>query len=186
MKQKNVYKGAIDLKVKIIDWSAINKIISEKVGKDVECRVGKGFIEDVEAVFDEKMGYEEIKSIIIDTECCGRTTEKQNFYFSELNDGVPFCVNFFENIPFYQVDEETENGKTISVFPSYEFSFDADDIKNHLTGEEMPLYQFMGSRYAYNDRISSNEMKILRLCYHKQIKEKNKNWLNQELTQIEE
>ena len=72
MKTKKVKKGALDLKVKIIDWTPINKAISDKVGKQVECRLGKGFIEDVEAVFNKELGYKEIKSLVIDNECCGK------------------------------------------------------------------------------------------------------------------
>ena len=53
-KQKSVKKGALNLKVKIIDWTPINKAISDKVGMQVECRLGKGFIEDVEAVFNKE------------------------------------------------------------------------------------------------------------------------------------
>jgi hypothetical protein len=47
MKTKLVRQGSIDLMVKIIDWSPINKKISEAVGQEVECRIGKALIEDV-------------------------------------------------------------------------------------------------------------------------------------------
>lgn len=40
-RQKSVKKGALNLKVKIIDWTPINKAISDKVGEQVECRLGK-------------------------------------------------------------------------------------------------------------------------------------------------
>jgi hypothetical protein len=148
MKTKQVKKGALDLKVKIIDWTPINKAISDKVGEQVECRLGKGFIEGVEAILDKELGYEEIKSLVIDNECCGKKTEKQNFYFSELNDGVPFCANYFLEVGFYKVDEKTENGKSISMFPSYEFSIDVDDVKKCLTGEEKSLFEFMGNKWS--------------------------------------
>jgi hypothetical protein len=39
MKTKLVRQGSIDLKVKIIDWSPINKKISEAVGQEVMCRL---------------------------------------------------------------------------------------------------------------------------------------------------
>lgn len=183
-KQKSVRKGALDLKVKIIDWTPINKAISDKVGEQVECRLGKGFIEGVEAIFDKELGYEEIKSLIIDSECCGRKTEKQNFYISELNDGVPFCINFFEEVGFYKVDEETENGKRISLFPSYEFSIDVDDVKKCLTGEEKSLFEFMGNRYGYNPRIDSNEMETLRLIYYFDSLNGNKEWSKTEMVDV--
>jgi hypothetical protein len=183
-KQKSVKKGALNLKVKIIDWTPINKAISDKVGQQVECRLGKGFIEDVEAVFNKELGYEEIKSLIIDSECCGRKTEKQNFYFSELNDGVPFCVNFFSEVGFYKIDEETENGKSISIFPSYEFSIDADDVKKCLTGEEQSLFEFMGNRYGYNPRIDNNEMQTLGLVYYLDSINGNKEWAEEQMVDV--
>jgi hypothetical protein len=183
-KQKSVKKGALNLKVKIIDWTPINKAISDKVGKQVECRLGKGFIEDVEAVFNKELGYKEIKSLIIDNECCGRKTEKQNFYFSELNDGVPFCANYFSEVGFYKVDEETENGKSVSIFPSYEFSIDVDDVIKCLTGEEKSLFEFMGNRYGYNPRIDNNEMETLRLVYHNDSENGNKEWATEEMVEV--
>ena len=183
-RQKSVKKGALNLKVKIIDWTPINKAISDKVGKQVECRLGKGFIGDVEAVFDKELGYEEIKSLIIDSECCGRKTEKQNFYFSQLNDGVPFCANFFEQVGFYEVNEETENGRRVSMFPSYEFSIDVDDVINCLTGEEKSLFEFMGNRYGYNPRIDSNEMETLRLVYYFDSINGNKEWIESEMVDV--
>ena len=63
MEQKQVYKGALSTMVKIIDWTSINKAISDKIGEQVECRLGKGLIENVEAIFNKELGYEEIKSL---------------------------------------------------------------------------------------------------------------------------
>jgi hypothetical protein len=183
-RQKSVKKGALDLKVKIIDWTPINKAISDKVGEQVECRLGKGFIEGVEAIFDKELGYEEIKSLIIDNECCGRKTEKQNFYISELNDGVPFCINFFSEVGFYKLDKETENGKSISMFPSYEFSIDVDDVKKCLTGEEKSLFEFMGNRYGYNPRIISNEMQTLGLVYYLDSINGKQEWAESEMVDV--
>lgn len=177
MKKKEVYKGAIDLKVKIIDWTPINKAISERVGEEVECRVGDGLIEDIEAIFDKEYEQVEIKSLVIDAECCGSETHKTNFYISELNDGKPFTVNLIAGVDFYRVSKKTENGCTICSFPSYCFDIDIDDIKNCLTGEEKPLYQFMGGRYAYNPRIIGNEIGILNLCYYNDRKKGLKDYL---------
>jgi hypothetical protein len=184
MKQKQVYRGAIDLKIKVIDWTPINKIISEKVGHEVECRIGNGLIEDVEAIFDKDSSLE-IKSLIIDNECCGSISDSRNFYVSELNAGEPFMVNLFNGIGFYKVAKEIDGGKSISMFPSFYFDIDIDDIKNCLTGEEIPLYKFMGSRYAYNDRIVTNEIHILKLCYFNEIKAGN-NWKKKELMEMED
>lgn len=165
MKTKEVFKGAIDLKVKIIDWTPINKAISERVGEEVECRIGNGLIEDVEAIFDKEYEQVEIKSLVIDKECCGGQTDKKNFYVSELNDGKPFTINLLERVAFYRVNKKTENGFSVSAFPSYYFDIDIDDVKNCLTGEEKQLYQFMESRYGYNPRIRNNEVDILNLYY---------------------
>ena len=184
MKQKQVYRGAIDLKIKVIDWTKINEIISNKVQQDVECRLGNGFIEDVEAIFDKDSPLE-IKSLIIDKECCGSITDSRNFYVSELNAGEPFTVELFKGIGFYKVAKEIDGGMGISMFPSFYFDIDIDDVKNCLTGEEIPLYQFMGSRYAYNDRIVTNEIHILKLCYFNEIKAGN-NWKKKELMEIED
>ncbi len=169
MKTKLVRQGSIDLKVKIIDWSPINKKVSEAVGQEVECRLGNAFIEDIEAVFDKEHEIVEIKSLIIDNECCGRETYNNSFYISELNNGEAFSVVLMPNVEFYKVNKTTETGMRISMFPSYEFNIDIDDVKKCLTGEEIPLYQFMKSRYRYNPRIDANEMEILKLVYHNQI-----------------
>jgi hypothetical protein len=184
MKQKQVYRGAIDLKIKVIDWTKINEVISNKVQQDVECRLGNGFIEDVEAIFDKDSSLE-IKCLIIDNECCGSISDSRNFYVSELNAGEPFTVNLFKGIGFYKVAKEIDGGKGISMFPSFYFDIDIDDVKNCLTGEEIPLYQFMGSRYAYNDRIITNEIHILKLCYFDEIKAGD-NWKQKELMEIED
>lgn len=186
MKTKQVKKGALNLKVKIIDWTPINKAISDKVGKQVECRLGKGFIEDVEAIFNKELGYEEIKSIIIDNECCGAKSKTENFYISDVNKGVPFTVNYFEEVGFYKVNEETENGKSIAIFPSYEFSIDVDDVKKCLTGEEKSLFEFMGNRYGYNPRIDSNEMETLKLVYYFDSLNGNQEWAEAEMVEVED
>jgi hypothetical protein len=185
MRTKNVYKGSLNTMVKIIDWTEINKAISKSVGEDVECRIGTGIIQDVEAIF-EKGHEQEIKSIIVDKECCGVSTTKNNYYSSELNDGDCFCLNAFDRVDFYKVDKITENGRSISMFPSYSFNIDIDDINNCLTGEEKSLFDFMGSRYSYNSRIDSNEMNILRLVYHKQKQEGNVEWLEKEIKEVED
>ena len=186
MKTKEVYKGAIYLRIKVIDWTPINKIISERVGQEVECRIGNGLIEDVQAIFDKESEQVEVKSLIIDKECCGLDSDTRNFYVSDLNDGKPFTVNLFKGIGFFKIDKETENGFSVSMFPSYYFDIDMDDIKKCLTGEEKPLYQFMKGRYGYNPRIMSNEMGILKLVYLNKLKEGDKDWLEKELMEIED
>ena len=168
MKTRKVRKGALDLMVKVIDWSPINKTISDAVGKQVECRLGNALIENVEAIFDKEYEIVETKSLIIDKECCGRASEKHSLYVSELNDGKPFSLNVIPDVEFYEVDELTENGRRISMFPSYKFHIDIDDLMKCFTGEEIPLYQFMQGRYRYNPRIESNEMDILKLVYYNQ------------------
>ena len=185
MKQRRVYRGAIDLKIKVIDWTKINEVISNKVQQDVECRLGNGFIENVEAIFDKDLNHKETKSIIIDKECCGSMSDSRNFYVSELNAGKPFTVELFKGIGFYKVAKEIDGGMGISMFPSFYFDIDIDDVKNCLTGEEIPLYQFMGGRYAYNDRIITNEIHILKLCNFNEIKAGD-NWKQKELMETED
>jgi hypothetical protein len=185
MKTKLVRQGSIDLMVKIIDWSPINKKISESVGQEVECRIGKALIENVEAIFDKEYDEVEIKSLITDTECCGRATETRCMYVSELNDGKPFEVNVIPDVGFYKVSKTNENGGfSVAMFPSYHFDIDIDDVKNCLTGEEIPLYQFMGSRYGYNPRISGNEMDFLKLVYFNQMKEGNRGFMSEKEMEI--
>ena len=117
----------------------------------------------------------ETKSLITDTECCGRANETRYLYVSELNDGKPFQVNVIPDVEFYKVSKKDYNGRTsVAMFPSYRFDIDIDDVKNCLTGEEIPLYQFMGSRYRYNPRIDANEVDFLKLVYQYDILEGDK------------
>lgn len=186
MKTKQVKKGALDLRVKIIDWTPINKVISEIVGEEVACRLGNGFIEDVEAIFDKEYGEKEIKSLVIDNECCGRETKEQRFYISQLNMGLPFHLNFLEKVEFYKFITESHNGKRYSMFPHCEFSIDIDDVKKCLTGEEKSLFEFMKGRYGYNPRINNNEMEILKLVYHNDLESGDKNCFQKEVVECED
>jgi hypothetical protein len=163
--EKEVYQGSIDSMVKIIDWTPINKAISKAVGQDVECRLGKGFFPKVNAIFDKKLQSEEVRSIIIDDECCGTTTKTKNMYISDINEDV-FTASLFRGIGFYKVSEDEDGKKAMYIYPSFYFDIDEDDIKKCLTGEEIPLYLFMKSRYGYNPRIVSNEWETLRLLFN--------------------
>lgn len=177
MKEKEVMVGSIETMVKIIDWTAINKIISKRVGKNVECRIGNGIIMNVCAIFDKDTQVEENRHIIIDAECIGTTDERRNIFSSDLNEGEPFAIKVFKGIGFFEVFEPNEDGsKRISMFPSYYFDIDKNDVEKCLTGEEKPLFEFMGGRYGYNPRIKNNELGILRLVYHEHIKNKLKDW----------
>jgi len=185
MEQKQVYKGALSTMVKIIDWTSINKAISEKIGEEVECRLGKGLIENVEAIFNKEIAQTEIKSIIVDHECCGVITESKNYYLSELNNGLPFAINLIEDVAFYKVNEETENGMSISMFPSYHFSLDIDDVLKCLTGEEKSLFEFMGKRYKYNPRICQNELDLFKLIFYNDRINLNHSYLKEEIIDAE-
>lgn len=174
--QKEVCQGSIDTMVKIIDWTPINEIMSKAVGKSVECRIGNGYIPSVKAIFDEQMGVEETRSLILDNECCGTTSRRTNYLIGDLKD-IPFSANIFKGLGFYEVDSKSEDGlQYFSMMPSFYFDIDEDDIKRCLTGEEMPLYLFMKSRYAYNPRIRGNETKTLKLIYHQDIKNGSRLW----------
>ena len=169
MKEKEVLVGSIETWVKIVDWTPINRIISQKVGVEVECRIGNGLIQNVSAIFKEDEGMD-VKHLLIDNECCGLSTERSNHFSSDLNEGEPFCVNWFKGIGFYKTSIDNGDGrKSIAMFPSFYFDIDSDDVIKCLTGAEMPLYLFMGSRYNYNPRIKANEMDILKLVYHNHI-----------------
>jgi hypothetical protein len=183
--EKKVFKGALSTMVKIIDWTSINKAISEKICEEVECRLGKGLIENVEAIFDKEIGQTEIKSIIIDKECVGRSTDLKNYYLSELNNGLPFAINIIENVGFYKVDTQTENGMSISMFPSYYFSLDIDDVLKCLTGEEKSLFEFMGARYKYNPRICQNELDLFKLIFYNDRINSNMEFLYVEIIDVE-
>lgn len=168
MTVKEVYKGALETEVSLIDWTPINKAISEKIGVEVECRVGNGIIMNVTAIFDKDLGVEETEHIIIDNECCGKISNRTNFYCGELNPSI-FCLNAFEGIAFFKVSVKEGNKKSIAMFPSYFFDIDSDDVVKCLTGEKKSLFEYMGRRYNYNPRIRSNEENILKLVYYKEM-----------------
>jgi hypothetical protein len=107
-------------------------------------------------------------------------------YSSDLNDGKPFAITTIARVEFYRVAVTTENGRSVAMFPSYEFDIDIDDVKKCLTGEEVSLYQFMKGRYRYNPRIEKNEMEILKLVYHNSIKEGKKDFLSIQKIEIED
>ena len=176
MKAKQVKVGSIETIVKIIDWKPINKIISNRMGMNLECRLGNGMLLDIEAVFKDNYDVKEKRCIIIDNECCGKSNDKVNHFSSDLNEGEPFAMKLFKEVPFYKIYESIDGKQSVSMFPSYHFDIDVDDIKKCLTGEEMPLYLFMGSRYQYNPRIMSNEMEILKLVYYNHIENKMFDW----------
>lgn len=169
MKNEVLY-GALHTLVEVIDWTPINEKISKTVGFDVECRLGNGFLRDVTAIFEKDgwyQGREMTRNIIIDKECCGRSAKSGMYFVGDLKDD-PFQINLFDEVEFYKVLEKKEDGtRSISMFPSFLFNIDEDDVKACLTGEKIPLYLFMQSRYAYNPRVRSNEREILELVFHK-------------------
>jgi hypothetical protein len=157
-KIKKVYKGSVDIQVKIIDWTKINEIISEKVGHPVKCNIGNGFIPFKK---DGKQEY-----ILIDNECCGCSSENRNFFISDLNESEPFSLNLFKGIGFFKIYEKSEDGnQSVAMFPSYYFDIDVDDVIKCSTNKEQSLYEYMGNRYRYNSRIQNNESEILNLVY---------------------
>ena len=170
MKTKEVYVGATQTMVKIIDWTKINKIISKDVGYSVECRIGNGIILDVTAEFD-KDEVEQTRNILIDKECCGCSSQIKNMFSSDINEGIPCAFKLFKGSGFFKIHEQEDGRKSVAMFPSFYFDIDVDDILMCLTGEEMPLYIFMESRYNYNPRIRSNEYDILKLVYHNHRKQ---------------
>lgn len=164
MKKKEVYYGALHTKVQLIDWTPINEVMSKSIGFDVETRLGKGFIPDVEADFNNYLRNMEdgvdVRSLILDNECCAVATKKENFYISDVFD-KPFNSDLFKEVPFYK----KRNKDGVSMFAQFFVDIDVDDIKKCLTGEEISLFEFMKGRYQYNPRISVNEYQMLKLLY---------------------
>lgn len=166
-----VLKGAIETKVKLFDWTPIEKAFSEKLGFDVEIRAGFGIIENVTATF--KKNYEPFKSnILIDNECCGLYSEA----ILSLNKNKVNYDDYFERIGLFKKHE-----KGISLFPSFFANISLKDILKNLTGEEVPLYEFMEGRYGYNHRIDNNEFGILNFVYENT---KDKSWQERVTMQI--
>lgn len=161
--KKEVYQGAIHTMVQIIDWTPINEKIRKATGRPIECRLGNGYIPDVTAIFNENYG-KQTRSLILDQECCGSIAENTNMLISDLKE-ESFSVSLFKGIGFFRTHDDEMN-KIMAMFPSFYFDIDEDDIKACLTGEEMPLYQFMESRYNYNGRVRSNERKTLGYIFH--------------------
>lgn len=172
--KKEARKGALDTIVEIIDWTPINEKISKAVGFPVECRIGNGLIRDIESVFEEKYGVQK-RSMVIDRECCGVSTEVENIFSSDLYDGKPFAICLLKGLGFFKSKDE-EGNKIIAMMPSFYFDIDIDDVNNCLTGEKVSLFEFMGERYGYNPRIVSNETTILSHVYHNDIMEGSKDW----------
>lgn len=183
-RKKEVAKGAIETMVHIIDWTPLNKIFSKACKGKVEIKMGTGFIPDVTAIFEEDQdngvitiqAEKQTESLIIDSECCGINSVSKNVFIGDLKE-VPFNVALFREVGLYKAPKKNKDGSmSISMFPSFHVDIDIDDIKKCLTGETMPLYQFMGSRYGYNSRVLSNELEILKLVYHESIEAEDFSW----------
>lgn len=143
---KPIYQATKDIKVKLVDWDRIVlwlKSIDESLQNDewdIENRGNEGII---------SVGG---KSILIDNECCGIETEIKNVLVSNnLHSGNFVEISFWKKYP---------SGS--SMFPSFSVQFDLSDIEKYVTGEQ-ELWEFMGSRYDYNPRISNNLDNILKI-----------------------
>lgn len=149
-----IYKMATEIKVKIIDWTAIvNKFKnSDSIFKDkeFEIRAGNGII----FVGEDKT------PVLIDTECCGAESEDKNIMVQGNFTNVRFIggIGIFEKL----------EGR-IKMMPTYYIDIDYSEIEKCFTGEEKELHEFMGGRYEYNPRIHQNLRWIVKL-YKGQLK----------------
>ena len=159
-KEKEVYVGALYTQVELIDWQSILKMVEKEVKVDLEIRIGNGLIRDVKSIFNQNLKIEETKSIIIDNECCGIYSDNENF-LSEKFIQSPITMEYFQ-IPFYEKSKEG-----ISLYPKFMVNIDFELIEKSLTKKKVSLYEYMGNRYAYNPRVSSNEYSLLQHIYHK-------------------
>jgi hypothetical protein len=143
-----IYKMATEIKVKIIDWTAIvNKFKNSDSNfkdKEFEIREGNGII----FVGEEKL------PVLIDDECCGMKAKDKNIMVGNSFDSVRFIdsIGIFEKI---------EGG--FKMCPTYYIDVDYSEIEKCFTGEEQELWQFMGSRYEYNPRIHQNLRGMVKL-----------------------
>lgn len=146
--------------VQIIDWTPLEQAISEKVGYDVEVKVGTGYVENCLYQWDEM--YKPFhKDIIIDAECCGVQSEYRHLlYLNEGLDATNDLEREFMNVGFYKkaVKEVGEDGNArtlISIMPSFYIDIDVDSIKKCIVGKKT-LFEHCASRYGYNGRIQTN------------------------------
>lgn len=143
-----IYKMATEIKVKIIDLSAIvtkfKNSDSDFKDKEFEIRAGEGII----FVGENKI------PVLIDTECCGAEAEDKNI----MVEGNFTNVRFMEGIGIFEKIE----GR-IRMMPTYYIDVDYSEIEKCFTGEEKELWEFMGGRYEYNPRIHQNLRGIVKL-----------------------
>lgn len=141
-KHKPIWEMTKKIKVKIINWQPIIDKINISLSKNgekanVEIRVGNGIIFD---------GLEKAP-ILIDNECCGIKSESKNLF----SNGTISTMQVVEGVGIFK---KVDGGFT--MYPTYYADIDYADIESCFTGEEKEIWDFMGTRYEYNPRISSN------------------------------
>jgi hypothetical protein len=147
-KRKPIWEMTKEIKVKIFDWQPlldkINVVSQKKDGINFEVRCGNGII----FVGENKL------PVLIDDECCGVEGERKNLFFDgAINRGTMIDgVGLFKKV----------NGG-IAMYPTIYVDFDYEEIEKCFTGEEKELWEFMGSRYEYNPRITQNMRGIVEL-----------------------
>lgn len=157
-KRKPIWEMTKEVKVKIINWKPIIDKINETLSKtdpsiSVEIRCGNGVI----FVGEDKA------PILLDNECCGVKSESKNLF---INGGI-VTMQVIKGVGVFK---KLEGG--IAMYPTWYVDFDYDEIQDCFTGEEKELWDFMGSRYEYNPRISSNLRSMVSL--YKGIDKKKK------------
>lgn len=176
--KKQVTIGASELTIRLIDWSPLNKIVSDAVGAEVVCKAGNGYLR-VSADFGD--GQVKTKSVVVDKECVCLLSESENYVFDSLfkkmakNNEVSGVISVSTiELNLHAVHRDENRTIGWSFFPKYHFKIETSEIENCLTDQFVTLDKFMDDRYNYNTRIRDNEFRLLRLVHQLS---KNEEWI---------
>lgn len=149
--QKPIYEITKEIKVKLIDWDKITEIIKKSSSFNADMLENKN--KEGIIVIPNKEKY-----LLIDNECIGNESFCKNMFIrNELITADMVTISFWRKYP------KNENGsQTISIFPLFNTEIDVDILIENVIGEQ-ELWEFMGSRYEYNPRISYNLLEIVTL-----------------------
>lgn len=167
-KEKSVTNGAMHVKVKMLDWTNIEKKITDiyqkHTGKDDELfvRGTKGIVDFSEQEILDNNNWEnnsDCSCALIDNEAVGCFSTIERVF---ENDDIK--VNEFVEIHLYAKERREGDRIYIGMFPLVSVKINVEDLV--YTGEELLLYEYMGERYNYNDRISENEFSLLKEVFN--------------------
>jgi hypothetical protein len=134
------------INVQIIDWSKLN----EKLSKEKLEAYNKVYNTDYISLgiginkygYTGFIDYNNIQ-MVINNECCS----------------MDFSDNGKITLDVYPRKDE----KSIPLIPMGSILLTVDEVKKYLTNESKDLFEFMGNRFNYNDRIIGNIHEHLRL-----------------------